>query len=539
MAQDFVVSAQSNEDLIEAAKCHPFASKINTLSDIEYIEKYFKVVTKDDQLVPMKLWAAQKHYLNNRTHKDIILKGRQMGITLGVMAGNSAMTFRKQHQRSATITHDDETSQFLLLNLQRFWDNLPGEHKPVMKLKSTSRKYFPDLDAYVYVDSAKSDSIGIGHTLNMAHLSEASRYPGNKARELFAGISQTVSKDGYITLESTPRGRHGLFYEMYQEAKDGKSDYKAFFYPWWWAPDYILPEVVSLKTDEKTAYCAEIMQVTLAKFLETEKSLMETYRLSPAHIAWRRGKILEIKELFTQEYPENDTECWLSQELAIISGSILKPYYTEIREGTHEGDYLTVWKDVQGGHQYVIGADVASGSARDFSVASVLDARNMEYVARIRGKLNTDLFAERLFELGLRYNNALTGVERIGHGHSVLKVLIDKAYPNLYYHVDYDEILKKNITDAGWKTSAKTKLPMVNSMIQAFRSHDLLSYSESLLQETSGLTWQGGVDSKIETPAGGHDDEFIAVSIALQLREQIPVSVQNERTGSWRYARVT
>ena len=68
---------------------------------------------------------------------------------------------------------------------------------------------------------------------------------------------------------------------------------------------------------------------------------------------------------------------------------------------------------------------------------------------------------------------------------------------------------------------------MVDGMVQAFRSQELRSYSENLLLEASGLTWDG---AKIKTPPSGNDDEFIAVSIALQVRESSPFAYEAAST---------
>ena len=185
---------------------------------------------------------------------------------------------------------------------------------------------------------------------------------------------------------------------------------------------------------------------------------------------------------------------------------------------------MMIWKDARGDRSYVMGVDCASGQARDYSCASVLDVRTMEYVARVRGKINTDIFAQQVFELGKRYNWAYTAVERDGHGRSVLKVLLEKEYPNLHYHADYDEFKQINSTDAGWKTSMKTKPLMINGMITAFATGDLISWSENLLYEASNLSWENGIDSKVRTSSGCNDDEFIAVSIAIQVRQSAPIA---------------
>jgi hypothetical protein len=342
--------------------------------------------------------------------------------------------------------------------------------------------------------------------------------------------------DGIITAESTPKGRAGLFYEVYMDAKHGKNGFKCFFYPWWWDENYVAnPD--EYMTEETAESVADILGQSKASFLKDEKAFAEYNQLSQSQLAFRRMKIGEIKILFFQEYPENDIDCWLSSEMSIVDGSSLRPYYSEIKPGAIHGN-LTVWKGPVGGRTYVIGVDVASGSARDFSVASVLDVRTMEYVARLRGKIHTDVFAEEVMRLGHDYNDALIAVERIGHGHSVLRVMLEKNYPNIYYHTDYDEIRKDNVTDAGWKTSVKTKPLMVNAMIAAFRSHDLISWSENLLLEASSLVWEGGVDSKVKTVSGGHDDEFMAVAIALQVREQAPVFEEDTYSAPVSYASV-
>ena len=508
---------------------------MNIDNALEYIPSFFKVLTKAgensvSQMVPMTLWPAQSHYIENCTHRDIILKNRQQGMSTGVMARDSHKLFTIPYQRQVLITHDDETSEYLFLTVSRFYDNLPEDMKPRRDWASGRRIRFPTLDSYKYIDSAKSDAIGIGHGLSSAHLSEVARWPMSKEEQLFADITQTVPPKGYVTIESTPRGRRGLFYNLYMDAKDGKSNFKPFFYPWWWDVTCVIDDL-SWMTDEKAEMLAVMINESMASFLKHEKFLQETYHLTKNQIAFRRQKIAELKFLAFQEYPESDIDCWLSSEMAVIDGTTLRPYFDDVKSG-REYDDLTIWKDAIGGEQYIMGVDVASGSARDYSVASVLRTKNMEYVARVRGKINTDMFAEQILQLGLRYNNALVAVERIGHGHSVLRVLLGRNYPNLYYHMDYDEFQHMNVSDAGWKTSVKTKPLLINGMITAFAARDLISYSENLLLESSGLVWEGGVDSRVKTISGGHDDEFMTVAIAIQVREASPLLDNIHSAGS-------
>jgi len=496
---------------------------------IHRIERDFRIIDKAGNLIPMKLAKVQRHYIENRGNRNICLKGRQMKFSTGVLADESDDLFYLPYQRQTLITHDAETSEFLFQTVQRFYRNLPAnkglaikDMRPKHDWRSGTRMRFPVIDNYIFVDSAKSDSVGAGHTLNRCHLSEVAKYPDRKARQLWADITQTVPFDtGIITAESTPQGRGNLFHEIYTDAKNGDNGFQAFFYPWWWDEGYVAdPE--KYVTAQSADVCAAIMGQRVENFLKDEQLLAETFELSPYQIAFRRMKLSEIKLYFFQEYPENDMDCWLSNEQSVIPGSDLRPYYANVREGRHEGD-LTIWKDVRGDRAYVIGVDCASGQARDWSVASVLDVRTMEYVARLRAKVNTDMFSQQVWELGKKYNWAHLGVEREQHGRSVLKNLLERNYPNLYYHADYDEFKQINMQDAGWKTSMKTKPLMINGMITAFSSGDLISWSENLLYEASNLVWEGGIDSKVKTVSGCNDDEFDAVAIAIQIRESAPI----------------
>lgn len=482
-----------------------------------YIPNNLMILTKDSQLVPMQLWEPQRHYLEHRTHKDVCLKNRQQGFSTAVLAGNAHTIFTRPYQQGVIITHDEETSTFLLMTIDRFYRNLPhnrGKRKqewlPQRSWSSGSRMRFPELDTYLYIDSAKSDSIGIGHTLSICHLSELAKWPPKKAHGLFADVTQAVPPTGWITVESTPRGRGGKFYELYMAAKGGEVDYQAFFYPWWWDQTCVRPAPKKLRwsSDEQD----------LARYaLKTDNQ-----ELSDEQIAFRREKLADLRDLFFQEYPENDVECWLSSDLGVFDGVALRQYYLDRCTGKKEGN-LEIWKDVVGGEKYVIGVDAASGAPQgDYLVAAVLSVKRNEYVARLRAKIPPDIFAMEVLRLGTRYNDAEIGVERTGgHGAVVLHILLDEYYPNIHYHVDYDAIIKDRVLQPGWKTSRMTKPIMVDALAAAVRSHDIQFWSENLIDECSSYIWQAN-----ETAGHGpgqHDDELDAVMIALQVRERAPV----------------
>lgn len=479
---------------------------------LDYIPRYFRVITKESRLVPMILWPSQEYYIKNRTHRDVCLKNRQTGFSTGVLAGNSHSLFTKPYQRDVIVTHDLETSEYLFQTVQRFHRNLPEEMRPMTDWKSGHRMRFPLLDSYIYIDSANSDSLGIGHTISRAHLSEVAKWPPYRAEGLFADISQTVPEGGYITIESTPKGRTGIFYRLYDAARRGEINYKPFFFPWWW-------DITCHRPAENLKFTKE--EQLLADYVKRRDNV----DLSPYQIAFRREKLAELGELFYQEYPENDVDCWLSSDVSVFDGVAIKRYLQQISDGRRESQHLTIWKDTIGGEKYVIGVDVAAGTAKgDWSVASVIRCRTLEYVARLRGKIPPDFFAEEVLRLAARYNMAEVAIEKTGHGFTVLRIFLENNYPNLYYHQDYDVIMGKMASEPGWRTSVKTKPLMVDRLAISLRSGDLISWSENLVMEASSYIYNG---QKAEKGAGADDDELDAVMIALQLRENAPIMEPN------------
>ncbi len=487
-----------------------------------YIPRYFKVLTKPESsgqsnLVPMVLWKPQAHYVANRTKKDICVKNRQQGFSNGVMASNAPALFTQPFERQAIITHDQETSVYLFQTIQRFLRNLPIAVRPKTDWKSGSRMRFPGLDSYVFIGSAQSDNLAIGRTLTRVHLSEMAKWPPKKAEELFADVSQTVAEHGYITIESTPKGRVGKFFQLYDAAKKGDINYKAFFYPWWWEPNYNLEENSPIALPED--------KVSPLEYIDEEKELISLYKLTENQIRWRRAKKAELYDssmdidYFRQEYPENDIDCWLVKGFQVFPTESIRqqlfkcsaPYLIE------ENGLLKIWRLPSPTEKYVIGVDPASGiQGGDYSVAVVLEVRSSTHVATLRGRIPPEHLSAMVDKLGRRYNNALLAVERENHGHSVLALLKKLNYPNLYYHKEYD-VSGMAKTSLGWITSSKSRPIMISDFASALKTRSFVTQDETILNEALGMRWKG---DRAEAETGEHDDTAFAGMIAYSVRQK-------------------
>jgi hypothetical protein len=126
------------------------------------------------------------------------------------------------------------------------------------------------------------------------HGSEVGFWP--HAETHAAGVLQAVpDEDGTeVILESTANGIGNFFHKTWREAEIGKNDYVAIFVPWYWQEEYRKEPPPDFRMDEE----------------ETEYA--ELYGLDTAQIAWRRNKIVELKDpvLFKQEYPATAAEAF-------------------------------------------------------------------------------------------------------------------------------------------------------------------------------------------------------------------------------------
>ncbi len=476
---------------------------------LQYIPSFLKITTKADErgvseLVPMILTRVQDHYIQNRTHRDICVKPRQIKFSTAVLGGNSHKVFTIPHTKMVVVAHRSDSAKFLLQTVHRFYNNLPSEMKPESDWRSSEWIRFPKLDCFIHIDSAESKTIGRSENINLAHLSECAQYSEETVTEIWNGISQSVPLGGYITLESTPKGRGGFHYRMYEAAKRGENGFKAFFYPWWWESEYSLP--------------AENPELT-----EEEKPLVEKFNLSLGQIAWRRLKIIELGDFFFQEYPENDVDCWLSSDISVFNGAWIRQAMKFVKYPIRTEGNLQIWKLRNIGSRYIIGADVGAGMPKsDFSVAAVLDAVKNEHVATYRARIPPHEFAFELIRLGKRYGDAQIAVERNNHGHTTVQTLIHEHYPSVYRYHDYNKVIDDpSNLQPGWLTSGKTKPVMIDNLNQGVGDGTFTSWSENLFNEMSSMIYKGQKESG--APAGEYDDEAMAVMIALTVRSNQPI----------------
>ncbi|MCJ7750613.1 MAG: hypothetical protein MUQ65_05910, partial [Armatimonadetes bacterium] len=484
-----------------------------------WIEANLFLRSKDQRMVPFRLWPAQVHWYGQRSRWDVILKARQLGFTSLICALYFADTVLRPNTVSVMVAHDLDSAERIFQIVRLYWERLPEEERQrIGEPRYLNRRelYWSSLNSRFWVGTAGSAASGRGHTVNNLHCSEFAFWPNPE--KVLAGLTEAVPLSGRIVIESTPNGMGNPFHDLWVQAKQGENPYRPHFYQWQWDSGYRLPGS------------------PLGELTEEEQQLRQARNLDDDQLRWRREKRRQLRDRFPQEYPENDGHCFLASgrccfEMAALLAArariAAEPSpesisHLQARDGESLSvapAHLLVWRQPEEGRKYVIGADVAEGlSHGDASAACVLDTETGEQVAELHGRIPPGRFARLLDALGRLYQHAELGVEKNNHGHTVLDTLGNTlGYYPLYRHRGYDKSGARS-ERSGYPTNAQTKPILIDDLAEALAEGFLLVHSTGLVDEC--LTFVTTDSGSQEAQPGKHDDRVIAAAIAWQVRKR-------------------
>lgn len=478
-----------------------------------FIQSFFKIQNKDQLVVPFILNKAQNYLYDNLppTGRVTILKARQMGFSTEVLALMLARAITVPNTVCVCISYEEDATKRLFRRLKFMYESLPPELQHRVDHNSSYELNFPDLHSNVYIGSAKSFVFGKGDTIHMMHCSEIASWPEDKARSILSDINQAVPlTTGQVFLESTPEGRSGIFYNIYQEGKKGGL-FKPFFFPWWWQSEYQLP------------YGSEFAPVDCRynfDYNDYEAQLVSANSLTQDQIRWRRAKVKEAipaslgsghsaEDEFLHQYPEDDEGCWLVSGTTIFDQIALRNMLLLCKPPLETREHKLYWRYPVGGHKYIMGIDSAKGLAHgDFSSAVLVDIQTMEQVASIHARLKRDKFAQECLDLGHQYNNALAVIELPGPGETILNIFKTNGYPRIYR--------PKPTSDYGFSNNVHTRQLLIDKTA-IYIANRLVSLNDPDLVHEAMVFQE--INDKAQAPAGEHDDYLFACMLALVVRD--------------------
>lgn len=192
---------------------------------------------------------------------------------------------------------------------------------------------------------------------------------------------------------------------------------------------------------------------------------------------------------------------------------------------------IRVWERPNEKHTYVIGADTAQGiqssdadAGGDYSAAYVYDMNNKKQVAEVHGRIDPDLFAANIEELGYWYGGALIAVEAEKFGVAVLKELSYRHYPMIYMQRPRGRRYDPQTDQMGWMADHRNKAEAIKNMRRALREGDHGIVSHKLVDEVITYVYNAG--GRMGAEPGAHDDLvascYIALSVAREWRVKPP-----------------
>ena len=369
----------TKEQIVEYQKC--------STNPIYFMEKYIKIVSLDEGLVPFTMYDFQKKIVNTiHDNRFTICKlPRQSGKSTTTISYLLHYALFNPNSNIAILANKSSTARDILGRLQLAYENLPrwlqqgviNWNKGSIELENKSS----------IVAAATSSSAIRGGSFNIIFLDEFAFVPSNIAESFFSSVYPTISagKNTKMIIVSTPYGMN-MFYKLWTDSTEKRNDYVPIEVHWSEVPgrDQAWKEMTIRNTSDE-----QFQQEFECEFLGSVNTL-----ISPSKI-----------QMLAYFNP------------MVVSGSVEQ------------------YKEPIAGRTYVCTVDVARGVDKDYSAFVIFDVTQMPYevVALYKNnEVRPFIFPNIISEMAKRYNNAhiLTEVNDIGQ--QIAEALnFEIEYPNI------------------------------------------------------------------------------------------------------------
>ena len=426
----------------------------------------------------------------------------------------------------------------------------------------------------VKVGSAEKPNSCRGGDYSLLHCSEVAMWRATKLKtpeEMFKSATGGVLYEPLtmILMESTANGTGNFFYDEYQSAKNGDSQFAALFVAWYEIEQYSLPFLPG----EREKFAAQLLEH------KDNSEPVSPRAQSGAYLwwLWTRGASLDaihwyIKERakysdhgnMASEYPSDDIEAFVHSGARVFD----KYHVEDLREGckkmprrgeiTGREAYgpgslrglkfipdsqgaLLIWslpdtnRNYRVTDRYLTVVDIGGRSLKaDWSVVTVFDREPMlrgegpEVVAQWRGHTDFDLLAWNAARIALVYNKSLLVIESNtlethdrdrnveGDQSSFLLDQLKEAYPNLYARKRKPEDIREGKpVKYGFHTNTATKPLIISHLVKVVRERLYTERDEGCLEEY--LTYEKRADGSYGAINGKHDDILMTRAIGLHI----------------------
>lgn len=485
---------------------------LQDLPSNDEIKKAFSIRDKRGRKVPYVPNRSQLYYRSKKTRRNLILKGRQQGLSKEIDADQLADCVKKS-TNAVVISHEKEATKRLFAAVRYYVDNM--EQKPAVSIDSKSEMKFPKVGSSYFIGTAGQKAFGRGDTVDRAHLSEAAFYANLEV--ILSGIAE-AAEYGQIDIETTPNGREH-FYDLWQKAKAGLSPYTPIFIPWFLHEEYDVGMMTDKEKGGLSAAVREMFDMPEKDFewTEKEKELWKRVKhewnmeLSVGQIKWRRYKIWDKGDLFFQEYPEDDESCFLQSGRSVFKKIKVDPTLKipiDHVEKMKPEDLLRLLGDKKKGTKRKLlyaGIDPAEGTETgDAHAFSVIEPNSPYHpsngavvIFEMVSNDPIDVFAGKVAKI-MEVFDILLGVEHQGVGVAM-----------------QNKLRALDVIFTSWDTGGTSRPILISDLEEAYRKEELIETYIEAEGEARNMVYNKA--NKPEHPSGKHDDRVFSRGIALQM----------------------
>lgn len=548
-----------------------------------FIDSFIKILHPSLGIIPFRLFKYQRRALKTYTNHRFVCwrKCRQSGISTltGVYALWMAM-FQRNKTILVVSRSDEAAKDFLLRNIKTPYRQLPQFLQDLWPIEENEHRVFFSSTNSVIKSKTSAPDVLRSESASLNIIDEAGFIP--KMGEMWTAGYPTLVHGGRAIIISTPSGLGTWYWQTFDDALKGENDFTPIEIDWWdmdWELEWI-DETSGEK--RRIAPCDDIEPVEdpdERELLGPYKSpwLIDQYRALQA-----KGEAHRFHQEVLARFIGSGNTVLRSRVLTHIRENTDKDFQTVStvdyanpingeRDVLDFRDQLRVWeqpiranqcpncrkivKPDSGGffstmmgakrvpvcpscleqdlnievplvdHIYVMGVDVSSGEANDFSAIQIFDCYKRKQVAELKIKVLPKDLCKMADFLGRYYNNAYMVVERTGIGTPVCQELnLEYCYPNLYRQKTGDgEVYnrKKKYGHVGFPTSATGKPKLIKCLINEITDEideagdPMGVYIASDRLSSELMTFIYHTEKKIGAEEGNHDDLVMACALAL------------------------
>ena len=444
--KDGVVQQWSAELVEEYSRC---------MNDSTYFaEKYCKIISLDQGLVPFKLYPYQKKMFNQfeENRFNVVLACRQSGKSISACAYLLWFALFNSEKTIAILANKGATAREMLSRVTLMLENIPFFLQPGSKALNKGSLEFSNNSRIIAAATSGSSIRGL--SVNLLYLDEFAFV--EKASEFYTSTYPVVSagKDTKIIVTSTANGIGNTFYNIWQGAVQNVNEFKPFRVDWWDVPG----------RDKK----------------------------------WKEATISNTSQLqFDQEFGNT----FFGTGDTLINAQTLMEMRALPPEKIYENGSLLMYEKPRDKHEYVMCVDVAKGRGQDYSTFNLVDisVRPFRQVAVYRNNtISPILFLNIIYKWANVYNKAYVIIESNDQGSLVCN--------GLYQDLEYENMHSESairLDKMGIEMTRKTKRLGCSALKDLLENNKIMIQDENTIFEASTFISRG---QSYEASDGNHDD---------------------------------